>query len=153
MSLQPRKTSDTLAYRNSIGLFEKVLSNVPGAVTGKELDKMCPLTHEFADGCYIRTIFMPAGTVITSKIHKVCHPYFVMTGKVRVVTEEGNVEISAPYHGITPAGTKRAIHVLEDCFWTTVHVTNETDLDKIEEQIIAKNFDELEKEDLCLGEL
>jgi len=141
--------------REDIVSFEKDLASVPGAVSGKELDDMCPLKHEYADGCYIRTIFMPAGTIITSKIHKVCHPYFIMTGKVKVVTEEGIVEIKAPYNGITPAGTKRAIHVLEDCYWVTVHVTEHKDLDKIEEQIIAKSFDELpiKKEALCLGEL
>ena len=150
-SLQQKRTSDISRlhreYRKKIVSFENVLRKIPGFVSGKDLDEMCPLKHEYADGCYIRTIFMPTGTLITSKIHKVCHPYFVMTGRVKVITEEGSVEITAPYNGITPAGTKRAIHVLEDCLWSTVHVTNETDLEKIEEQVIAKNFGELEKED------
>lgn len=133
-----------------------MLGKVDGAVSGKELDKMCPLRHEYADGCYIRTIFMPAGTVITSKIHKVCHPYFVLRGRVIVVTEQGSVEIKAPYRGITPAGTKRAIHVLEDCEWTTVHMnpSNTRDLEVIENNIIAKSFEDFDKtkELLCHGE-
>ena len=83
---------------------------------------------------------MPKGLIIVSKIHKVEHFYFIMKGKCKVRTEEGIVIIEAPYLGITPAGTQRGIEVLEDCEWVTVHVTNETDLAKIEEQIIAKDF-------------
>ena len=77
----------SISRRKEIIAFEKSLAGVPGAVSGKELDDMCPLKHEYADGCYIRQIFMPKGTIITSKIHKVRHPYFILTGEVNVVTE------------------------------------------------------------------
>ena len=44
----------------------------------------CLTTHMFTDGMYIREIFMPAGSLITSKIHKTEHPYIVSYGKVAV---------------------------------------------------------------------
>lgn len=130
-------------FRDGVAKFEERLSKVPGAKVGHEMDgELCPLKHAFCDGMYVREIFMPKGLVITSKIHKVKHPYFVMKGKCRVLTEKGILNIEAPFHGITEVGTKRVIQVLEDCVWITCHVTNETDLGKIEEQIIAKDFND-----------
>jgi hypothetical protein len=52
------------------------------------------------------------------------------------------VRVKAPYSGITMAGTKRIIYTHEDTVWITVHVTKETDLVKIEEQVIAKTYAE-----------
>ena len=129
-------------YRDEIALAEEKILSIDGALKGKEIEKLCPLTHSYGDGCYIRQIFMPKGTLITSKIHKITHPYFVMTGKASIATEDGIETIQAPYQGITQAGTKRALYIHEDMIWITVHVTNETDLDKIEEEIIAKDFNE-----------
>ena len=133
-------------FRLGIIDFEEKLKKVPGALVGHEMDEeMCPLKHTFVDGAYVREIFMPKGTLLTSKIHKVTHPYFIMKGDVSVATEEGIIRIKAPFQGVTKAGTKRLLFIHEDTVWITVHVTEETDLDKIEEEIIAKNFEELDK--------
>jgi len=123
--------------------IEETMKKMPGAKIGHEMDEeLCPLKHTFCDGLYVREIFMPAGLRITSKIHKIKHPFFVLKGKCVVWTEDGEQIIEAPYQGVTEVGTKRAIIVLEDCVWITCHVTNETDLEKIEEQIIAKDFND-----------
>lgn len=135
------KAEKAKRFREGIAAFENALKNAPGAKIGHEMDEeLCPLKHTFVDGAYVREITMPKGLIITSKIHKVCHPYFVLKGKCSVLTEDGAVLIEAPFYGITPAGTKRLIQVHEETVWITVHVTNETDLEKIEEQIIAKDF-------------
>jgi hypothetical protein len=82
----------------------------------------CPLVHRFTDGMYIRQIFMPKGTLITSKIHKTQHPYTVSLGAVAVSIDGGDWErIVAPYTGITNPGTRRILYILEDCIWTTYH--------------------------------
>lgn len=81
-----------------------------------------PLVHRFTDGMYIREIFMPAGSLWTSKIHKTEHPYVVSYGKVAVsVNADEWYEITAPYTGITKPGTRRILYILEDCIWTTFH--------------------------------
>ncbi|MEA2036122.1 MAG: hypothetical protein U9O94_01335 [Nanoarchaeota archaeon] len=129
--------------RDKILDFEELLAKSPDAKTGDALDQVCPLKHRYADNVYAREIFMPKDHVITSKIHKTCHFYVILEGEVIVATEDGTVRLKAPYVGITPAGTKRAIHIIEDCRWITFHVTEHTDLKKIEDQIIAKSFDEL----------
>ena len=134
----------TINHRSKMSLFESVMLKTEGVLVGKESEGVCPVEHTFTEGLYTRKIFMPKGMVLTSKIHKICHPYFILEGDVDVITEEGMVNIKAPYFGITQAGTKRAIKVNEDCVWVTCHVTNETDLEKIEAQIIAKTFDEID---------
>lgn len=142
--------SPNLEFREKIKLLEDTLCKHPDA---KFADNACPLKHTFADNLYIREITMPANTVVTSKIHKTNHPFFVLRGDVSVVTEEGVVRIKAPYWGITKAGTKRALHIHEETVWITVHSTKETDLKKIEEEVIAKNYKELDsKEQTCLGQ-
>lgn len=131
-------------FKDKVIAFEEKFKRMPGVLVGHQMDeKMCPLKHTFVDGAYVREIFMPKGTLLTSKIHKVKHPYFVMKGKCSVMTENGIQEITAPFNGITEPGTKRVLYMHEDTIWITVHVTNETNLEKIEEQVIAESFDAL----------
>ena len=111
------------------------------AYVGEEFDKINPSVHTFADGMYIRQITMPAGQIIVSKIHGQTHPYFILKGDVSVMTEDGVKRYKAPYSGITEAGTNRVLYTHEDTVWTTVQRTNETDLDKIEEDVMIKETD------------
>jgi len=132
--------------RAKIEKFEKVFAQYPGVKHG-DMDE-CPLTHKFADGVYVREIFIPADTLVVGKIHRHSHPNFLMKGKVAVYTEDGGSQIlEAPLSIISPAGTKRVVYAIEDTVWITVHVTEETDLDKIEEVVIAKTYNELTHDD------
>ena len=135
--------------RGKILELETALSQSPGARFG---DEVGPLVHRFADGLYIRQFTGLAGTIAISKLHKTNHPFFAMTGDATVLTEEGPVRIKAPYFGITKAGTKRVLYFHEDTVWITVHATEETDLKKIEDMVIAKTYNELpESAKLALG--
>ena len=107
-------------------------------------DPECPLTHTFAPGCYVRTIFVPKDTLIVTKIHKYAHITFLMQGEVIVATEEGPVRFEAPRIMTTKAGTKRVIYCKTDVLWSTVHVTEKTDLDELEDELIAKSFQEFD---------
>jgi hypothetical protein len=108
----------------------------------------CLTTHMFTDGMYIREIFMPAGSLITSKVHKTEHPYIVSYGKV-AVSIDGNdwIEITAPYTNITKPGTRRVLYILEDCIWTTFHIVDDmkseyNDLNDDEKENIVKEIEE-----------
>lgn len=107
-------------------------------------DPECPLTHTFAPGSYARTIYVPKDTLIVTKIHKYAHLTILMQGSVLVATEEGPVTYDAPRIMTTKAGTKRAIYTKTDVIWTTVHVTEKTDLDEIEDELIAKSYAEFD---------
>lgn len=128
--------------RGDILALEDALSHVPGAVRGDS--DLFPLKHSFAEGVYVREIFILKGSVLTGKIHRHAHPNFLMSGEVIVFTEnKGREHLKAPLSMISEAGTKRAILALEDTVWITVHVTPETDLEKIEDYVIAKSYDDL----------
>jgi len=83
------------------------------------------IRHRFADGLYSREILMPAGSLITSKIHKKSHFFFVMSGVASVWSDEtGQRLIEAPYSGTTPPGTRRILYIHKECIWGTVHATS-----------------------------
>src|SRR5687768_2174066 len=121
-------------YHNRLDTLEKaMLSQAPEALID------CPLTHRFTNGMYVREIFNPAGTLITTKVHKTEHPFAVMKGRVSVyVPGEGVIHIQAPYIGVTKPGTRRVIFAHEDTIWVTFHPNpnNEQDLEVIEDTLI-----------------
>jgi len=120
--------------------IEKAIGQVPGAKFG---DDAAPLEHYFADGLYIRKMTAPKGMLNVSKLHKTTHPFFLLEGDVSIQTPGGVIRLKAPHFGITEAGTKRVVYFHEDTVWITVHATKETDLKKIEDELIAKTYDEL----------
>lgn len=115
-----------------------------------------PVVHRFTPGLYIREIFMPAGSVLTSKIHKTEHPFVISQGIVSVWTPEtGAITLKAPYTGITKPGTRRVLFIHEDTIWITFHVGGEESVEAIEDRIIEKRdnprLTNEQKEMLCLG--
>ena len=95
------------------------------------------VVDRFTEGMYIRELHVPAGTMVTTMTHKKQHPFVVSQGKIMVTSDnEGSVILEAPHTGITEPNTRRAAKALTDTIWTTFHVTNETDVAKIAEEIL-----------------
>lgn len=97
----------------------------------------CKLDIDFQDGVMRRTIYMPAGALISSKIHITNHNWVIHSGAVYVI-EQGAQELRlGGSFGVTKAGTRRLLWVAANCIWSTYHyVGDETDLVKIEEKLI-----------------
>ena len=116
-----------------------------------------PVAHHFGPGVYARELFIPKGSLIVGKIHKYPQINIMSCGDLSVLTEEGIQRVQAPFTIVSPAGTKRIAYAHEDTVWTTIHGTHETDLDKIESDLIAQNDQEYEEfckltgETKCLG--
>jgi len=98
-----------------------------------------PVKHHFSQGVYAREITIPKGTVLTGKIHKYSQLNILSKGDISVLTEEGIKRVQAPFTIVSPPGTKRVAYAHEESVWTTVHGTDETDLEKIETHFIAQN--------------
>jgi hypothetical protein len=128
---------DPKQFRESVVALQEQLAELP------QVD--CPLTHRFTEGAYAREIFLPANTLIIGKIHKHGHLNFITKGEVSVVTEFGTERYTAPYTFVSLPLTKRALYTHSDTIWTTVHVTTETDLIKLEEELIYPSYDEAER--------
>lgn len=101
-----------------------------------------PVKHHFSRGVYARELFIPKGTTLVGKIHKFSQVNIVSKGDISVLTEDGIKRLKAGDHIVSAPGIKRAGYAHEDTIWTTVHGTHETDLDKLEDELIAASFED-----------
>jgi hypothetical protein len=139
-----------LAVRNDA---QEAIYNLQSAMeaaiaNGDLLAADCEVTHHFAPHLYARQMKIKSGVVIVGKIHKHAHINTISKGRIRVFTEFSSDIFDADIEPITftsIAGTKRAVYAETDTVWTTYHPTDETDLEKIEAEVIAKNYEELHK--------
>lgn len=93
--------------------------------------------HRFAQGIYAREITIPAGTLLTGKIHRTQHLNVISAGDISVWTEGEPVRrIKAPYTFVAEPGTRRVGYAHADTVWTTIHATTETDLERLEATLI-----------------
>lgn len=101
-----------------------------------------PVQHFFSDGVYARHGRIPAGTMLTGKIHKRWNLNILSEGEMTVLTAEGMKRLKGPHVIVSPPGLKRVAYCHTDCVWTTIHGTHETDVDKIEAEFIASSEQE-----------
>lgn len=99
--------------------------------------------HHFAPGVYMRELRIPKGACLTGKIHRTAHLNILVKGDISVLTEHGVVRLIAPAVISSSPGIKRAGYAHEDTIWITVHPTHETDLQKLEAELIAPSFEAL----------
>lgn len=104
-----------------------------------------PVEHTFLPGQYVRTLRMPAGCLVVGKRHRHRH-LLIVTGHVTVRTERGMVELQGTHIIDSLPGMKRAIYAHADSVLITTHLTDETDLDKIEAYVIMPDDAALEIE-------
>ena len=125
--------------------LERAVSELPDQIDVNE-----GLTHHFCNGLYGRELFMKAGAVWVGKIHKKECVLAMLKGKVamiNVANDDPPQFYEAPWVAISPAGTKRALVILEDAIFLTVHPNpnDHRDLAIIEDELIAKDFTELDR--------
>jgi len=135
------------ARRARICALEEAMRGVPEVCTDMHEynDNEGEIQHHFATGVYGRELKIPAGYVIVSKIHRGMTFNIITEGVIAVISEEGYHTYTAPCTFVSKPYTKRVVIAHEDTTWVTAHGTHETDLDKIEEEIIAKDFTELNR--------
>jgi hypothetical protein len=98
----------------------------------------------FAPGVYARELRLPAGALLTGKIHKTEH-LNIVCGDITVHNvEEGTTRrICGHEIFVSKPGTRRAGFTHRPTIWTTIHPTEETDVDKIEQLVIEPHVNPL----------
>ena len=138
-----------LEFQNKIKQFEKAVEVFCKKTNQEEFNKKLKgetegaITHNFADGQYIRTAVAPKDTLVSTKIHAKNHPFFLMKGDISIFSEEGVKRIQAPFHAITEAGTKRILYVHEECIFITVHKTDCLTIEEVVAEITVADFADL----------
>ena len=100
--------------------------------------------HHFSPGIYVRELFIPAGVVLTGKIHRHELMNILVSGTIRVTTDDGVKDLTGPKIYNSAPGMKKAAVAITDTIWLNIHPTEETDLEKIEMEFIAPSFEALE---------
>lgn len=118
------------SYIDVVCDVQQQLSNSPDQVE-------VPIQHHFAPGVYMRQMDAAAGTLVVSKMHRTEHMNILLKGSLTVATENGIELLKAPCVLKSMPGTKRIGYFHEDSSWITVHPTEETNLEKIEQQVIV----------------
>lgn len=128
--------------RERILELEAAMVSAPGSYGMEEFNEG-KVKHHFGSGVYGRELFIPAGNVIVSKIHK---------GKTFNVIAKGRISVIDPERGfntyealttfVSAPMTKRIVIAHEDTIWITSHENpaNTENLEEIEKTIIAQNF-------------
>lgn len=159
-TVQYRKPNTLTGTQNAFKALSEALSSGAGRMELRkgiqnleyELMKLPqteqPITHQFTDGLYLRTIINPKGCVIVTKIHREPNVSTILKGKLLCITEDGLETLTAPAQFITKPGTKRVLFSEEETVFSTTHPNPEniTDLDELEARIIAPDFESVEME-------
>lgn len=133
---------DIVTYHRLPDPIDVKLEWMKNVLAFEELTKQQPQVpietrHYFSKGVYAREVFIPKGLILTGHIHKYTNLNIISKGKIKVLID-GEIQIlEAPYTLVSPPGTKRIVEALEDTVWTTIHGTDEVDLDRIEQTFIA----------------
>ncbi len=152
---------DPAVVEEITGLVDKM----QGAIDSNkiaEVDVNEHLRHFFVEGIYAREFTIKKGQLIIGKIHKTKHINIISVGDISVKTPFGIMRYKAPATFISPIGTQRVVFAHEDTIWTTIHPATGQDLDNIEDEVIAKSYDEipeifgpclpLKESESCLGD-
>ena len=96
----------------------------------------CPLNHHFCGGVYARQITMPADTFVIGKRHKTSHFNIILKGKAHVLIDGVVSLIEAPCILNSEENIRKILYIIEDMTWVTIHATQETDISKLENDLV-----------------
>lgn len=92
--------------------------------------------HSFAPGMYIREMFIPKGSVVVGKVHRVECLNICPMGDIDLVTEAGDMRVTAPFNAVSAPGAQKIAYAHEDTIWINVFRTDETDIEKLEAELV-----------------
>jgi hypothetical protein len=124
----------TVSIRDKTFMAEAMLKQMPQA----ELK----VKHHFSKGVYARELIIPADVTLVGEIHKFENLNILSQGSMLVSTEQGVIQVDAPFTVVSPPGTKRIAYTITECVWTTIHGTEERDVELIKNHFIAANESE-----------
>lgn len=137
IAIKYNKDISVLSNIEKIELFEYFLKNYTDGSeqTAKEL----PLEHFICNKTYTRQITLPKDMILTGKVHNFDHTSILSKGEVTIMTSEGTSRIKAPATWISKAGTKRLIYVHEDTIWSTIHQSENTLVEDLENELVHES--------------
>jgi hypothetical protein len=103
-----------------------------------------PVEHYNIKGVYARSLFIPAGTLLTGKIHNFESLGILAQGTLRITNGETSVVVSAPYITVDKPGIKRLGYAETDCTFISIHRTDAETVPDMEKELVSDTFEEYE---------
>lgn len=94
--------------------------------------------HVVHGGMCCRHGFIPAGTLLTGALTN-CDNICVVMGDITVTTDDGVQRLTGVHVLAAKAGAKRAGVAHADTFWATIHRTDLTDVQAIEDEMTSES--------------
>lgn len=113
-----------------------------------------PVVHRFAPKLYIREITVPAGVVMTGRVHKFEHFSAMISGEMSTLVGDKIERISGYQPFIAPPGIKRVGYTHTPVVWVTCHHNPDDlrDIEQIEAYLCEPMRPQIEhKEVACLS--
>jgi hypothetical protein len=95
-----------------------------------------PTEHIFHGGMYCRQVWRPAGCLIIGKVHKKEHFYMIVSGTIKITTDDGMQTITGPMLLCSKPGTKRAVYAETDALCMTFHRVNSNTIEEAEDELV-----------------
>jgi hypothetical protein len=127
------------AMRAAILRYERAVGALPQVALALRHFHMA---GRVASHVYAREMTIPKGVTLVGRVHKYETMNIVSKGRIIIASEEGVREIAAPYIFVSKPGAKRAGYALEDTLWTTIHLTDELDAAKIEDDLGTVTYEQ-----------
>jgi hypothetical protein len=142
---------NTPQEKQEVTLSDEAISELLSGKVNEKIEKMeselltldqihMPVEHRFINGMYVREITIPKGTILTGAVHKFDYVDIMLSGDIAVATPDGMKRLTGINIMAGPAGRKRAGYAYEDTRWLTVHKTDATTSEGIEDVITVRNM-------------
>ncbi len=122
-----------IPMRQRVAALEAEMQKVPSA------KYLLNTMHDFGPGVYIRELHIPAGILLTGKIHKYECWSILFKGEIATFVDGEVARVKAPHKQLAPAGMKRVGYTYADTIWMTVHPNPDN----------CKDVEELERRHVC----
>lgn len=96
------------------------------------------IEHHFSSGVYAKETRIPAGLALVQHKHAFDHLSILASGTVELSVDGVTREVTGPACLTIEAGKHHGVKALTDAVWYCVHATDCTDVEKVDEVLIAK---------------
>lgn len=114
---------------------------------GRSPDEL-PLQHHFSESKYTRVVKIPKGYWVVGKVHREKTLNILMQGELLYYSgfKKQPQRLKAPAVFESEAGQRKIVVALSNVVFANVHVTDETDLVKLEKRFIIPEHELLESD-------
>ena len=137
----------TKEFIDKVENLQEAMLNSDSELIAKGNSDMFPLKHTFAEGIYVREMFIQESGLVIGRVHKNDHIWFLLSGELAIATDNGVEYYTGPCYIKSSAGTKRVLNAITDSIFVNVYPnpTNNTNIEELEDNLTCIYYSTYEK--------